>query len=76
MWIKPAVIILFIALTVSLFSGLIFFIKDQGSTRRTLHSLGVRLAIAIALFAVIGYGLYVGELGHTVPWDPSLQSPQ
>ncbi|MFK8019009.1 MAG: DUF2909 domain-containing protein [Pseudomonadales bacterium] len=71
MWIKPVAILLFIALVISLFSGLIFFIKDQGSSRRTYNSLGVRLAIAVALFAVIGYGLYTGDLGNRVPWDPS-----
>lgn len=69
MWIKPVAIFLFIALVISLFSGLIFFIKDQGSSRRTYQSLGARLAIAVALFAVIGYGLYTGELGNRVPWS-------
>ncbi len=72
MWIKPLVIVLLIALIISLFSGLIFFIKDQGSTRRTFHSLGVRLTIAVLLFAVTAYGLYTGDLGNPVPWDPSV----
>ena len=72
MWIRTAVIVLLIALLVSLFSGLIFFIKDQGSSRRTFHSLGVRLVIAVLLFAVTAYGLYTGELGNRVPWDPSV----
>ena len=74
MWIKPLVIILFIALLISLFSGLIFFIKDQGTTRRTVHSLGVRLVIAAALFGFTAYGLYTGELGNTVEWDTSTHS--
>jgi len=75
MWIKPVAIFLFIALVISLFSGLIFFIKDQGSSRRTYQSLGARLAIAVALFAVIGYGLYTGELGNRVPWSAPISAP-
>lgn len=72
MLVRPLVIILLIALVISLFSGLVFFVKDQGSSKRTFHSLGVRLAIAVALFATTAYGLYTGELGHSVPWE----SPQ
>lgn len=76
MWIKPVVIILLIALFVSLFSGLFFFVKDQGTTRRTFYSLGIRLCIAVLLFSVTAYGLYTGELGHRVPWDPALRDTQ
>lgn len=75
MWIKPVVIILLIALFVSLFSGLFFFLQDQGTTRRTFHSLGLRLCIAVLLFSVTAYGLYTGDLGHRVPWDPALRQP-
>lgn len=69
MWIRTTVAILLIALVISLFSGLFFFIKDQGSTKRTYYSLGTRLVIAVLLFAVTGYGLYTGELGNQVPWN-------
>ena len=76
MWIKPVVIILFIALLISLFSGLFFFVKDQGSTKRTYYSLGVRLTLTVLLFAFTIYGLYTGELGNHVPWDPSTGGPR
>jgi len=69
MWIRTIIVALLIALVVSLFSGLFFFIKDQGSTKRTYYSLGTRLVIAVLLFAVTAYGLYIGELGNQVPWN-------
>lgn len=74
MEIKTVVIVLFIALVISLFSGLVFFVKDQGSSKRTFYSLGTRLVIAALLFAATAYGLYTGELGNQVPWDPSAQA--
>lgn len=74
MWIKPVVIVLFIALVISLFSGLIFFVKDQGSSKRTYYALGVRLGLTVLFFGFTAYGLYTGELGNHVPWDPSINS--
>ena len=72
---KVIIIILLIALIISLFSGLIFFVKDQGSTRRTVHSLGVRLFFAVLLMGVVIYGLYTGKLSSKAPWDARMASP-
>ena len=60
-----------LALLASLGSGFYFLMKDQGdkSKRRTFHSLGVRLALAVSLAAVIVYGVATGQLGHRNPWD-------
>jgi hypothetical protein len=60
-----------LALVASLGSGFYFLMKDQGdkTKRRTMHSLGVRLALAIGLAAVIVYGVATGQLGHGNPWD-------
>ena len=69
MWLRPAIIILLIALLASLISGLVFLLRDQGRTRRTVHSLGVRLVLAAMLMSLIGYGLYTGQLGSKAPWD-------
>ncbi|MGI9292684.1 MAG: DUF2909 domain-containing protein [Pseudomonadales bacterium] len=66
---KAIIIILLIALIISLASGLIFFVKDQGTTRRTVNSLGVRLLIAVLLMGVVIYGLYTGKLRSKAPWD-------
>jgi len=59
------------ALVASLASGLYFLMVDQGDTqkRRLVTSLGVRLALASGLIAVIIYGVASGQLGHRNPWD-------
>ena len=78
---KTAIVLLVLALLASLGSGFYFLMTDQGdkSKRRTLHSLGVRLAIAASLMALIFYGVATGQLGHTNPWDAGptqSQSPE
>lgn len=74
---KAFIVILMLALIASLGSGLYFLMLDQGdrNKRRTFHSLGVRLSLAIALAAVIVYGVATGQLGHRTPWDPGPHTP-
>lgn len=69
MWLKVVIIVLFIALLVSLFSGLAFLLKDQGTTFRTWNSLTVRLCLAALLIGFLIYGVYTGQLGSRAPWD-------
>lgn len=69
MWLKVVIMILFIALVISLFSGLVFLIKDQGKTMRTWNSLSVRLILAALLMGFLFYGVYTGQLGSNAPWD-------
>ncbi len=68
---KAAIVVLMLALVASLGSGFYFLMLDQGDKekRRTFHSLGVRLSIAVALMALIIYGVATGRLGHSNPWD-------
>ena len=68
---KVAIVILMLALVASLGSGFYYLMVDQGdkNKKRTFHSLGVRLSLAIALLAVITYGIATGQLGHRNPWD-------
>jgi hypothetical protein len=77
---KIAITVLVLALLVSLGSGFYFLMTDQGdkTKRRTVHSLGVRLGIGIALAAVIVYGVATGQLGNRNPWDagPTRQTSQ
>jgi hypothetical protein len=74
---KAAIVVLMLALVASLGSGFYFLMLDQGDKdkRRTFHSLGVRLAIAAALMALIIYGLASGRLGHLNPWDAARIPP-
>lgn len=69
MWLKPAIIIAFIMLVISLGSGFVFLLKDKGGTRRTLHSLGVRVTLTVALMGLIGFGMLNGTLTSTAPWS-------
>jgi hypothetical protein len=69
--IKVAIVLLMLALVASLGSGFYYLMKDQGdkAKRRTFHSLGVRLALAVSLMALIIYGVASGQLGNPNPWD-------
>ena len=75
MWIKVVIVLLFIALVVSLFSGYMFLLKDKGGTRRTWNSLSVRLILAALLMGFLVYGVYTGQLGSRAPWDAQLGAP-
>ena len=77
MLLKFIIVILLLGLIISLGSGLVFLFKDVGSTRRTLNSLGVRVALATALMATTVYGFYSGQLEVGAPWDArKYASPQ
>lgn len=66
--IKVVIVLLLIAMILSLTGGAFFFFKDQGSTKRTLHALGVRLTIALLLIITISYGVFSGKLTLNAPW--------
>jgi hypothetical protein len=68
---KAVIVLLMLALLASLGSGFYFLMKDQGdkNKRGTLHSLGVRLALAVCLVVLMVYGVASGQLGHRTPWD-------
>ena len=69
---KVIIALLLIGIIISLGSGLVFLFKDSDRTdsRRTLHALGVRITLAVALVICIFYGFYTGELtiGANAPW--------
>lgn len=69
MWIKIVIVVLFVGLLASLASGYAFLMKDKGTTRRTWHSLSVRLVLATLLIGFLVYGIMSGELGSNAPWD-------
>ena len=59
---KFLIVVLMLAVLVSLFSGLFFLIKDGGKTNRVLNSLALRVALSVALLAVILISLWQGGL--------------
>jgi len=77
LWLKALIVVLFVALLISLTTGLVFLLKDVGSSRRrTLYALGVRVALASALLVAIGWGFWSGRLNSTAPWDRQLNPQQ
>ena len=73
MLLKTIIVVLFIAVVISLFSGLRFLVKDLGnSKRRLLFALGLRISLAALLIATIFYGAYTGQLSSKAPWDRQL----
>lgn len=77
---KIIIVVLFVGVLISLFSGLTFLFKDAEApeSRRLLHALGVRITLAAALLATIGYGIYSGELrlGVNAPWHDTIHSEE
>lgn len=55
------IVLLFVAfILASLFSALYFMIKDKGQSDRMVKALTVRVALSVALFALLMLGFYSG----------------
>lgn len=65
---KAVILVLLIGIILSLFSGAVFFFKDQGRSKRTLYALGVRITLAVLLMICITWGVLSGELTLNAPW--------
>ncbi len=50
------IILVMLGILVSLGSGLFFLVRDSGKTERTVVSLSVRVALSVALLALLAYG--------------------
>ena len=72
---KILILVLLLGIVVSLVSGLVFLFKDSDKkgSKRTLHALGVRIALAAALIVTVWYGIYTGGLGVNSPWHQSIR---
>ncbi len=53
------IVIVMACILVSLASGLVFLVRDQGKTKRTVVSLTVRVALSVLLLALLAYGFTV-----------------
>ncbi|HCS28384.1 MAG TPA: DUF2909 domain-containing protein [Spongiibacteraceae bacterium] len=70
MGIKIAIVILFIGVVISLFTGLTFLVKDQGDgKKRQWYALGARVVLTASLLGTIFYGIQSGKLQFGAPWD-------
>lgn len=65
---KPLIALIFVAIVISLFSGLYFLMTDRGQSHRTVNSLFFRVGFSILLILILIYGFYSGELSFHAPW--------
>lgn len=77
MFLKLAIVILFIAVVASLTSGLVFLLKDLevSHAKRTTYALGIRVTLAMILMGLIAYGIQSGQLNNNAPWDRQATTP-
>ena len=61
---KILVVILLLVILVSLFSALVFLVRDRGSTDRTVRALTWRIGLSISLFLLL---LLAGWMGWIEP---------
>ena len=67
MWQKLFIVVVFVAILYNLGAGLYYMISDKGTTDRTLNALTRRIAISLALFAMVGIGIWMGWISPAVP---------
>jgi len=79
MLIKSLTIAVFIAILASLFSGMVFMLRDKGQTTRTAKALTVRIALSVSLFGLLMLAVATGHIkphgiypaGHPVYQKPA-----
>lgn len=59
---KILIVLVLLAILGSLASGLIFLIKDNGSTERTVKALTVRIGLSVFLFLMLMLGIFTGVI--------------
>ena len=64
MLIKIAIVLVFLIIIGSLFSGLYFLAKDKSGSERTVKALTVRITVSIVLFILLLVGFWTGLIGQ------------
>jgi len=59
---KIFIVLMLIAILGSLASGLIFLIKDNGRSTRTVKALTWRIGLSVFLFLILMLGIYTGVI--------------
>jgi len=65
---KAAIVLMLLATIASLFSGLMFLVKDDESSTRLLKALTVRVTLAALTVGLVAYGLISGQLVSHAPF--------
>lgn len=66
--IKVLVVVALLAIVASLASGLVFLLKDQSRSRRTVRALTVRITLSVALFVMLLIGMATGVITPNRPF--------
>lgn len=67
MIIKAIVILLLLAILGSLASGLFYLVRDDGNSTRTVRALTIRVALSVALFALLMLAFATGLISGNTP---------
>ncbi|AXO59972.1 twin transmembrane helix small protein [Ectopseudomonas oleovorans] len=65
---KAAIVLMLLATIASLFSGLLFLVRDEGHGSRVVGVLTVRVGLSAITVALIAWGFYSGQLVSHVTW--------
>ncbi len=57
---KILVVVVFVLVIISLSSGMIFLVKDNGQSKRTLRSLTFRIGLSVFAFGLLMLGYFAG----------------
>lgn len=68
---KIIIVLFFIGLVASLFTGFGFLLKDNGNRSKngTWIALSVRLVLTLLLIITVYYGVSTGQLHSSAPWS-------
>lgn len=66
MFIKIVTILILIIIVGSLFSALLFLLKDKRGSDRTVKALTLRIGLSIFLFLALVIAAHFGYVGHTL----------
>lgn len=66
MFIKIVTILILITIIGSLFSALLFLLKDKRGSDRTVKALTMRIGLSIFLFLALVIAAHFGYVGHTL----------
>ncbi|MDH0622716.1 twin transmembrane helix small protein [Pseudomonas chengduensis] len=65
---KAAIVLMLLATIASLFSGLLFLVRDEGHGSRVVGVLTVRVGLSAITVALVAWGFYSGQLVSHVTW--------
>ncbi len=65
---KAAIVLMLLATIASLFSGLVFLVKDDENSTRLLKALTVRVALAAVTIGLVAWGFISGQLVSHAPF--------